>query len=87
MVSQNMSRVRRDSVRISSFQRTGYHAAPDHIPSVGDVVYCVEGEATVVEVLGRIGDGSRLLELHLTDRPKPSFFAASSNVLVRDSAD
>jgi hypothetical protein len=53
---------------------------------VGENVQCIEGEAEVVKLLGRTGDGSRLLELRLPDRPKQPFFAASSNVLVQVDA-
>ncbi|MGD8362884.1 MAG: hypothetical protein PVJ04_15765 [Gemmatimonadota bacterium] len=49
-------------------------------------MHCVEGEAEVVRVCGRVGDGSRLLELRLPDRPKVPFFAASSNVLMQEDA-
>jgi hypothetical protein len=38
----------------------------------------------VVKVLTRLSDGSRLLELSLHDGPKTPYFAASSNVLLRD---
>jgi hypothetical protein len=50
---------------------------------VGENVHCIEGLAEVVKVLGRTGDGGRLLELCLPERPKVPFFAASSNVLVK----
>lgn len=79
-----MSRVRRDSVRISSTARAGFHAEPGRVPRIGDTVYCVEGEAQVTRILGKVSDGSRLLELNLSDQTKAPFFAASSNVLVRD---
>ena len=82
----NTTRVSRDSLRITSLERDGWHAAPDRIPDVGDAVYCVEGEAEVIKVLGKTSDGSRLLELRLPDRPKTPFFAASSNVLVEGEA-
>ena len=76
-----MARVRRESLEISSVEKNGWLAA-ERIPAVGESVYCVEGEAEVMKILGRVGDGSRLLELRLDDRPKP-FFASSSNVLVK----
>ena len=47
------------------------------------MVYCTEGPAEVIRVLGRTSDGSRLLELRCSARPQP-FFVSSSNVLVRD---
>jgi hypothetical protein len=45
-------------------------------------VQCAEGLAEVVRIGGKTGDGSRLLELCLPDRPRQPFFAAASNVLV-----
>ncbi|MET0399186.1 MAG: hypothetical protein ABW277_20505 [Longimicrobiaceae bacterium] len=55
----------------------------DRLLKSGDEVFCVGGVAEVVKVLGRTGDGSRLLELKLKNvaGAKP-FFAAASNVLV-----
>ena len=51
-------------------------------PQVGDVVYCTGGLGTVLRVLGRTGNGSRLLELRLAAGSKFSFFAAGANVLM-----
>lgn len=83
MLPPNTSRTRRESLRISSVEVPGWHAESGHVPQVGDSVQCVEGRAEVVRVCGRVGDGSRLLELRLFERPEVPFFAASSNVLVR----
>lgn len=60
----------------------GWVDGADQLPVVGDEVKCAEGTAQVVRVLGKTGDGSRLLELVLPDRLKHPFFAAASNVLV-----
>jgi hypothetical protein len=38
--------------------------------------------AEVVRILGKTGDGSRLLELRLLEKDAPPFYAAASNVLV-----
>jgi hypothetical protein len=83
MASQNTSRVRGNTVRIESITHPGFHAAPDYVPQVGEVVQTTEGVAEVIRVLTRVTRG-RLLELRLEERPKPPFFAASHNVLVRD---
>ncbi|MEJ2206609.1 MAG: hypothetical protein P8170_21165 [Gemmatimonadota bacterium] len=56
------------------------------MPEPGDEVYCVEGRAEVIRLLGRTSDGSRLLELRCGDRPQP-FFASSSNVLFPSDAE
>lgn len=54
----------------------------ERVPTVGEVVHCTSGAAEVVRVLGKTGDGSRLLELKLGDAAAKPFFAAASNVLV-----
>ena len=76
----------RDSLRVSSREPPGWQPASGRVPEVGDVVYCTSGPATVVKVLGRTSDGSRLLELRCADQPQP-FFASSSNVLLQDMSD
>ena len=83
MLPKNTSRVRRDTFQIDSVELPGWHPDSGRIPGVGESVRCVEGEAEVVRVLGKVSDGSRLLELRLPDRPKAPFFAASSNVLLK----
>lgn len=83
MLSKSVGRVSRDSLRVSSLDdQSGWHAEPGHVPTVGETVLCVEGEAEVVGVLGKTSDGSRLLQLRMDDRTNP-FFASSSNVLVQ----
>ena len=59
------SRVRRDTFQIESVELPGWHPDSGRIPGVGESVRCVEGEAEVVRVLGKVSDGSRLLELRL----------------------
>ena len=86
MSQPDTSRVPRDSLRISSVDPPGWRPLPSgEVPDAGDHVYCTDGLAEVVRVLGRTSDGSRLLELRCAARPQP-FFAASSNVLVRDES-
>jgi hypothetical protein len=81
--SMNSSRrMSGQSLQVNQQSWPGWIAASDRLPRVGDEVQCAEGTATVARVLGRTGDGSRLLELVLPDRPKHPFFASSSNVLV-----
>lgn len=75
-------RIARDTLRVAGAERPGWISAALQLPDVGESVYCAEGLAEVGRVLGRTGDGSRLLELILPDRPKHPFFAAASNVLV-----
>jgi hypothetical protein len=80
MPHPNVSRVPRDSLRISSIERPGWRQSPGRVPEPGDQIYCVEGPAEVTRLLGRTSDGSRLLELRCDSRPQP-FFASSSNIL------
>lgn len=83
MATNDTSRVSRDSVRIASMEPQGWEPAPEgHVPDPGAMVYCTEGPAEVIRVLGRTSDGARLLELRCANRVHP-FFAAASNVLVR----
>lgn len=74
---------RRDRLRVDATERPGWTSAEGELPRVGEIVFCREGEAEVVRVLGRNSDGSRLLELHLIRGPETPYFAASSNVLRR----
>jgi hypothetical protein len=74
---------RRESLRIVSVERPGWDVDPGWAPEAGEDVWCVDGVAEVMRVLGRTSDGSRLLELRLLSRPKPPYFAAASNVLRR----
>lgn len=86
MSDSNPARASRDSLRISSFSPPGWRTAPPgHVPNLGEMVYCTDGPAEVVRLLGRTSDGSRLMELRCPDRTQ-AFFASSSNVLVRDAA-
>ena len=85
MSKPNTSRAARDSLRISSVERPGWEPSLGRVPGVGEYIYCVEGPAKVVRVLGRTSDGSRLLELRCEDHPRP-FFASSSNILIRTDA-
>lgn len=85
MAQSNTSNASRDSLRISSVEPQGWSPASGRLPRVGEHVYCTDGPATVVRVLGRTSDGSRLLELRCNEHSQP-FFASSSNILLRDSS-
>jgi hypothetical protein len=76
---------RRSSVEdflVSPSDRPGWVNGNDHGLSVGQQVYCAGGEGTVQAVLGKISDGSRLIEVRLADPDAKPFFASSSNLLV-----
>jgi hypothetical protein len=82
-VSANSSRrISRDELKVQTTGPEGWPSAAIRLPEPGEQVRCTEGSAEVVRILGRTGDGSRLLELVLPDRPNKPFFAAASNVLV-----
>jgi hypothetical protein len=83
IASNSSRRISRESLRVaSSEERPDWISATVRLPDVGETVCCAEGMAEVSRVLGRTGDGSRLLELVLPERPRHPFFAAASNVLV-----
>ena len=76
------NRISREHLRVTADQFPGWLMAVERMPAVGEQVQCTEGTAQVNRILGKTGDGSRLLELILPDRPRHPFFAAASNVLV-----
>ncbi|MBX6366006.1 MAG: hypothetical protein IRZ00_19330 [Gemmatimonadetes bacterium] len=78
----NVNRLTPDDLRVDPAAHPGWLSGADRTPAVGDTVICTAGAATVVRVLGKTGDGSRLLELRLSNGETRSFFAAASNVLV-----
>ncbi|HEX2189321.1 MAG TPA: hypothetical protein VHG51_10510 [Longimicrobiaceae bacterium] len=84
MNGNGSNRIREEDVYVNREAHPDWPTGAERQPCAGDEVFCVGGTAEVVKVLGRTGDGSRLLELKLKDSPstKP-FFAAASNVLVR----
>ena len=75
-----------EKLKIDRGARPDWPTGADRTPLVGEEVYCTEGLCSVVRVLGRTGNGSRLLELRLDGERKP-FFAASSNVLVHPGTE
>jgi hypothetical protein len=82
MGNSSAKRIRDEHLFVSATDRPGWVAATERAPRVGDDVYCVGGAGTVSAVLGKTGDGSRLLQIQLSDPTAKPFFAAASNVLV-----
>lgn len=81
--SNSARRIGRESMQVAeSLDRPGWVPATERLPAVGEEVQCAEGMGQVVRVLGKTGDGSRLIELALPDRPRQPFFVAASNLLV-----
>ena len=79
--------IRPADTHVDQAARPDWPTGAERVPAVGEQVYCTGGTAEVVRLLGKTGNGSRLLELRLPDTPasKP-FFAAASNVLVAPAA-
>lgn len=76
-------RIKRETMQVTeSPDRPGWVRATERLPEVGEDVLCAEGIAEVVRILGKTGDGSRLIELAFADRPRQAFFVAASNLLV-----
>jgi hypothetical protein len=82
MTQANRAGDSRESLRISSVDAAGWEPASGRVPKVGDFVYCTDGPARVVKLLGRTSEGHRLLELRCDGETHP-FFASSANVLLR----
>ncbi|HEX2202235.1 MAG TPA: hypothetical protein VHG91_03000 [Longimicrobium sp.] len=82
----SVKRVRDENLFVSLTERPGWVAASERIPSVGEEVFCVGGPGVVTAVLGKTGDGSRLLQIRLSDPAAKPFFAAASNVLLAPAA-
>jgi hypothetical protein len=84
--SNSSRRIREHEMIVDAGARPDWIPAMDRMPCVGDDVFCVGGEGKVAAVLGKTGDGSRLLEIRLADPSARPFFAAASNVLVAPAA-
>lgn len=80
--ANNSRRIRDADIRIDPAVRPGWVTGDERLPGKGERVYCTQGMGAVVRILGKTGDGSRLLELRLDDPEARPFFAAASNVLV-----
>ncbi|HKP76818.1 MAG TPA: hypothetical protein VJT67_14910 [Longimicrobiaceae bacterium] len=87
MMNNSSRRTERGSLEVDHAARPGWVTAADRLPTVGDEVFCTGGSAVVTRVLGRTGDRSRLLELHLSEGDGKPFFAAASNVLIAAEAE
>jgi hypothetical protein len=79
-------RIRDDELFVSDATHPGWISGIERPVKVGDEVFCTGGTGVVTAVLGKTGDGSRLLEIKLTDPGARPFFAAASNVLVAPAA-
>jgi hypothetical protein len=71
-----------DKLIVDPTARPDWVAASTVSMKVGDDVYCTGGSGSVVRVLGKTGNGSRLLEVKLDSGVRDSFFVPASNVLT-----
>jgi hypothetical protein len=82
MMNNSARRIERDSLTVNREARPGWITGLDRLPGAGEEVFSTGGPATVVRVLGRTSDRSRLLELKLNEGDGKPFFCAASNVLL-----
>jgi hypothetical protein len=86
MISSNSTRrMRTEDLHVDAGEYPEWVSGADALPCEGQTVFCTAGLAEVVKVLGKTGDGSRLLELKIHDGRRPPFFVAASNVRVAPS--
>lgn len=87
LINPTKTKQSRDKLMVKLEADSDWISATERPLVVGERVLCAEGFALLSKVLGKTGDGSRLLELALPDRPKHHpFFAAASNVLIAPTA-
>ena len=84
--SNGTKRLRAEDGKVDMTARPGWTTGQERVPNVGEQVLCAGGAGEVVALLGKTGDGSRLLEIRLGDAQAKPFFAAASNVLVAPAA-
>jgi hypothetical protein len=80
--SRPSKRVHNAEMYVDPDARPGWITGAERTPVVGEEVFCAAGPGEVAAVLGKTGDGSRLVEIRLPDPKAKPFFAAASNVLV-----
>jgi hypothetical protein len=85
MKSSNTKPRRSSDFRVVPEDRPGWVRGSERTPVIGETVYCAGGEGTMTALHGKTGDGSRLLQIRLSDEKAPPYFAAASNVLVSPS--
>lgn len=86
IAQQGRRALRPEDLRIDRSVNPEWSTVAEGEVRVGDRVRCTSGPATVQRVLGKTGNGSRLLELRLVGETRTSFFAAASNVLLEPPA-
>jgi hypothetical protein len=85
-IGNSIRRIRDEDLFVNGETRPGWISATERMPAVGETVFCTAGVGVVTALLGKTGDGSRLLQIQLDDPTTKPFFAAASNVLVAPAA-
>lgn len=80
--SNSLKRIRAEDLSVSSNERPNWVPGSARTPRVGEEIFCAGGAGVVTAVLGKTGDGSRLIQIQLADPTAKPFFAAASNVLI-----
>jgi hypothetical protein len=81
LLGNSARRIRADELHVDLATYPEWVSGKEQLPETGTRVFCTAGLAEVVRILGKVSDGSRLLELRLDDVNQP-FFVAASNVRV-----
>lgn len=82
MKRQLNKRMHHGELHVDGDARPGWISGQERLPDVGEEVYCAVGTGEIKAILGKTGDGSRLLEIGLPEPGSKPYFAAASNVLV-----
>lgn len=82
MKSPSAKRVNNAELHVDREARPDWMSGHERALAVGEEVYCAMGCGQIAAILGKTGDGSRLLEIRLPDTGAKPFFAAASNVLI-----
>jgi hypothetical protein len=85
-IGNSIRRIRDEDLFVNTEARPDWISATERMPAVGESVFCTAGVGVVTALLGKTGDGSRLLQIQLDDPTTKPFFAAASNVLVAPAA-
>lgn len=81
ILGNSARRIRTEELHVDLDTYPDWVSGQDRLPEPGARVFCTAGLADVVKVLGKVSDGSRLLELRVDGSSQP-FFVAASNVRV-----
>jgi len=81
LLGNSARRIRADELQVNEAAYPDWVSGAECLPVAGSRVFCTAGLAEVVKILGKTGDGSRLLELRLEGINQP-FFVAASNIRV-----